>query len=120
MKIFTFMISMCLSVLLHAQQTSCESLIEYVEENGSKKGSVGAMQLLQSTWLINVDAYTINNTLVVIAEIKKDSYGFSTKQYIFCGIPESNWEYFSGFYSLTSTYGERFQKYIIEYQCDCY
>lgn len=64
------MISMCLSVLLHAQQTSCESLIEYVEENGSKKGSVGAMQLLQSTWLINVDAYTINNTLVVIAEKK--------------------------------------------------
>ena len=114
------MISMCLSLLLHAQQTSCESLIEYVEENGYKKGSVGAMQLLQSTWLKNVEAYSINNSIVVIAEIKKDSYGFSTKQYIFCGIPESNWEYFSGFYSLTTTYGERFQKYIIDYQCDCY
>ena len=120
MKILILTIGLFVSMHLNAQQTSCEDLIEYVEKNGYKKGSVGAMQLIQSTWLKNVEAYSIDNTLVVIAEIKKDSYGFSTKHYIFCGIPESNWDYFSGFFSLTTTYGERFQKYIIDYQCDCY
>ena len=57
-----------------------------------------------------------------IAEIKANEYSYSTKSYIFCGIPYSNWSNFkNGYnYSDSRTYGERFHAYIIDYQCSCY
>jgi hypothetical protein len=104
-----------------AQDVACDDLLKYVEKNGRLKGSVSQFQLIESSWLKEVKAYSIDNTIVVIAEIKRDDYGFNTKKYVFCGIPSSNWDsFYFGLTDLGKTFGERFQKYIFDYKCDCY
>jgi hypothetical protein len=93
--------------------------MEYVQENGTKTGNVSALSLMYSTWLKDVTAYTIEDKIVVIAEIKKDEYGLSTKKYIFCGIPKQNWEnFYWGVNDFGKSYGERFNKYIMDYRCN--
>ncbi|MEI6755354.1 MAG: hypothetical protein WCK78_19620 [Paludibacter sp.] len=107
-----------MSISMVAQDVSCDELINYVKKEGHYIESVSALQLLNSEWLREVEAYSIDNTVVVIAKIQQNQY--STKRYIFCGIPRSNWNnFYVGLNDLTKTYGERFHKYIIDYNCNC-
>ncbi|RXG29880.1 hypothetical protein [Leeuwenhoekiella marinoflava] len=104
-----------------AQDVACLDLLDYVKKNGYKKAEVSSYQLYDSSWLKKVTAYTIDNTILVVAEIKKDEYSIYTKEYIFCGIPSTSWDYFYyGLYDIGKSYGERFHKYIIKRQCNCY
>lgn len=104
-----------------SQQVSCDDLMDYVKTEGYKKGSISSYALFDSSWLKSVDAYQVDDVIVVIADIKKDEWGYSSKKYIFCDIPERNWRSFSSAYlNLNSTYGERFHEYILDFVCDCY
>ena len=104
-----------------AQDFSCNELMSFAKRNGYKIGNVGPMSLYDSSWLKNVDAYKVDNTIVVIASIKQDEWGISSKDYIFCGVPKSNWDRFNNAFSDWGTsYGERFHKYIYNYACNCY
>jgi hypothetical protein len=104
---------------LKAQNVSCEELIKHVKDNGDKIGNVGVYQLMDSSWLKEVTAYSIQNKIVVVAEIKDDKTSWITHKYIFCDIPKSNWESFDSPYDLNTTFGERFHTYIIDYKCNC-
>ncbi len=104
--------------IVSAQDVSCNELIDYVKKEGKYVGSVSVFQLLNSEWLKEVEAYSINNTIVVIAKIQVNQY--TTKKYIFCGIPKTNWDnFYVGLNDLTKSYGERFNKYIMDYTCNC-
>lgn len=105
---------------LSAQEVSCDNLIDYVIKKGNLKESVFPIQLINSSFLKEVKAYSIDNTIVVIAEYKNSQPSFTTKKYIFCGIPSSNWnDFYIGLSDLGKTFGERFHKYIIDYRCKC-
>jgi hypothetical protein len=108
-------------MLAFSQQYSCEEILSYVKSNGYKKSSPSSWYL-KSSWLKNVTAYELDDMIFVVADIKKDDWGYSSKEYIFCGVPSRNWD---NFYSITAilsedSYGEKFHKYIIDYVCDCY
>lgn len=123
MKRILLFLSFCLLSLLplQAQDVSCTDLMEFVQDKGYRKATVSSIQLMHSSWLKEVVAYSIENTIVVIAEIKRDEWGINTKKYVFCGIPSSNWDaFYLGLYDTNSTYGERFRKYVFDYKCDCY
>jgi hypothetical protein len=122
MKTFTFAI--ILSSLLHlsvkSQTVRCQELLDFVVENGNYKGEVSSLSLINSSWLKSVKAYQYKNSIFIVAEISTDDFGFSSKQYIFCGIPLRNWENFSnGLVDFDLGYGKKFHKYIIDYKCDC-
>ena len=104
-----------------AQDVSCEDLKNFIKQKGYKQEEVISLTL-DSSWLHNVVLYKYENKYYVIAEIKKDDFGFSTKSYVFCNIPYSNWTNFHSLYVISSntTYGERFHKYIKDYICNCY
>jgi hypothetical protein len=108
------------SLQSYSQTVSCNELLEYVLDEGSEIGKINPVQLYKSGWLESVEAYSISNSIAIIAEIKKDDYGFNTKKYIFCNVPQANWDaFYFGLYDKGKTYGERFHKYIIDYTCDC-
>lgn len=121
MKKIIFFASLIFSIGIHCQSVSCDDLLNYVTSKGYNFQSVSSIQLINSSWLKQVDAYKIEGKIAVVAEIKRDDIGFSTKKYVFCGISESRWDYFYyGLYDIGKSYGERFHKYIIDYQCNCY
>ncbi len=106
---------------IKAQDISCTTLMEYVIKNGYIKANVNSLQLINSSWLKDVTAYSVDNKIVVIAEIKTDNTGIFTKKYIFCGITSSTWDsFYYGLSDFGKSYGERFQKYIIDNVCNCY
>lgn len=108
------------SVVEISKLTDCDELIEAVESNANHYSSIPSYTLYDSSWLKSVEAYEYDGKLFIIAQIKRDSYGFSAKKYIFCGISKSNWGAFkNGLYDLDKTIGERFHKYIIDYTCNC-
>jgi len=118
--LISFMITA--SSIAFSQTVSCDELISYCENNGRFYQMVSSTILLiePSSWLYEVKAYYVEEILVVIAKIKRDAFGFNTKKYIFCNVPYDNWFNFNySFLDLNSTYGERFRKYIYDYQCDC-
>ena len=105
---------------LQAQDVKCSELFSFVVRNGHRKGEVSGISLWDSSWLKSVVAYSYKNTIFVVAEIKKDDFSFSTKKYIYCGIPPENWDNFqSSYVDINLTYGKKFHKYIIDYKCDC-
>jgi hypothetical protein len=104
---------------INAQNISCEELIRHVKQNGVFTGNIGIFQRIESSWLKNVTAYSIENQIVVVAEIKKDETSLLTHEYVYCGIPKSNWESFTNPFNSDKTYGERFHLYIIDYKCNC-
>lgn len=117
-RYLTVLIGCFLTISMVAQDVNCDDLINYVKKEGQYIESVSAIQLLNSAWLREVEAYSIENSIVVIAKIQQDQY--TTKRYIFCGIPRSNWNnFYVGLNDLTRTYGERFHKYIMDYKCNC-
>ncbi|QEC68737.1 hypothetical protein FRZ67_16020 [Panacibacter ginsenosidivorans] len=102
-----------------SQTSSCDEVLDFITTNGYYKASL-ASYTLNSSWLYKVTAYTYEYKTYVIAEIKKDEYAITTKKYIFCDIPSSNWINFQiGAYGDSNSYGERFHKYIMDYKCDC-
>jgi hypothetical protein len=108
------------SSTLTTNLTDCDELIEAVESRAYHYSSIPSYTLYDSSWLKSVEAYEYDGNLFIIAEIKRDSYGFSAEKYIFCGISKSNWGAFkSGLYDSNKTIGERFHKYIIDYTCNC-
>lgn len=114
------LLSLCLCNANYAQDVSCSDLAEYIKDKGYYKASL-ASYILNSTWLYKVTAYSYDYKVYVIAEIKKNEYSYQTSTYIFCGIPSQNWSNFQyGGYGDSNSYGERFHKYIIDYQCSCY
>lgn len=108
------------SILIKGQDVKCDELVTYVERNGRYYQEVNEVQLMNSTWLKKVTAYSIDNKIVVVAEIKRDQWGINTKKYIFCGITSDMWTaFYMGINDLDKTYGERFQKYIFDNKCNC-
>ena len=98
----------------------CEDLIAYATVNGKKIGSVSSLSLINSSWLKEVEAYNFEDNILVVATIKTETWQLQGKKYIFCGIPKENWEvFYNSYYDIGKTYGEKFHKYIIEYECDC-
>jgi hypothetical protein len=123
MKLKTLGISLfmlCNVLTVFSQEVKCTELMQFVKKYGKKKGEVSTLQLINSSWLNEVKCYEIDGVLAVIAKIKTNDYELYGKDYIFCGIPSSNWSaFYSGLYALNSSYGERFHKYIFDYKCDC-
>lgn len=102
-----------------AQDVSCEDLTAFVIDKGYLKASL-ANYTLNSEWLYEVKAYTYEYIIYVVAKIKPNQYSYQTKTYVFCGIPSQNWTKFQyGGYGESTSYGERFHKFIIDYVCDC-
>ena len=105
--------------MILSQDISCNELMSFIHEEGYLKSTLMNFTL-NSKWLYEVKAYSYDNSIFVEAKIKKNEYSFETNTYIFCGIPSINWSNFQyGSYGENSTYGERFHKYIFDYQCDC-
>lgn len=104
----------------YSQDVTCDELLTFVHEKGYLKSTL-MNYTLNSTWLYEVKAYSYDNVIFVEAKIKKNEYSIETNTYIFCGIPSLNWSNFqySSYNDNNSTYGERFHKYIINYECDC-
>ncbi|MDO7173704.1 hypothetical protein [Mariniflexile sp. AS56] len=102
-----------------AQDVKCDDLQSFIIKNGYYKASLSSISL-DSEWLYEVKAYTYKSKIYVVAKIKPKKYSYQTKSYVFCGIPNQNWSSFqhSG-YGDSSSYGERFHKYIMDYVCDC-
>lgn len=119
-KIIISFVFFLFSSSIFSQAVDCEDLIDYVKSNGSRKATVNSWQLINSEWLKEVEAWEIDDAIVVIASIKKDQYTFLAKDYIFCGIPSRNWDNFYNSWSdVGKTYGEKFHLYIIDYICNC-
>ena len=117
-----FILSLILAFnISNAQDVSCPELMKYVKSKGFIKDYiVPAITPYNSSWLIRVTAYNVENTIAVIAKIKTDNYGGS-KEYVYCGIPPNNWYNLKSIMtSSDNSYGKRFHKYIKPYKCECY
>lgn len=102
-----------------ATKISCNELLNFIVSKGYTKSSLSSY-VLNSSWLYKVTAYSYNNDIYVVAEVKRSEYSFSTDTYIFCGIPSTAWSNFQyGSYGDSESYGSRFNKYIMDYKCDC-
>ena len=118
-RIFTLLALCVFTFNSFSQTVSCNALLSFIKQNGSKKASLPSY-MMNSSWLYEVTAYSYEYKIYVVAEIKKSEYSYSTSTYIFCGIPSSNWSNFQyGSYGDSGSYGERFHKYIMDYRCDC-
>jgi hypothetical protein len=120
--LFILFTLICSSIATFSQNMSCEELMDYVEDEGYSEGTVGAFSLImESSWLKEVKGYSVEGNIVIIAEIKTDDFGLSSKKYAFCGVPSSSWRSFKGtFTDSDMSYGEKFHKYIMDYKCNCY
>ena len=122
MKKLLFLITLIFAFKIsNAQEVSCPELMKYVKSKGFLKDFVvPAVTAHNSSWLIRITAYNIENTIAVIAKMKTNDYGGS-KEYVYCGIPQNNWFNFTSIMtSSDNSYGKRFHKYINPYKCDCY
>jgi hypothetical protein len=119
-KIFlTLGLVISMSSLSYSQEVKCNDLLDYIVEKGYKKTTLQSY-ILNSSWLYKVTAYSYDYKIYVVAEIKENEYSYKTNTYIFCGIPSMNWQNFQyGGYGDPTSYGERFHKYILDYQCNC-
>ncbi|PHR10651.1 MAG: hypothetical protein COA40_13540 [Aequorivita sp.] len=119
MKHFFPILLICFSLNLSAQSVTCEDLMDFIETEGMYSSSVSSYTL-DSSWLSKVTLYSYDMNYFVVAHIKTSEFSYASTPYIFCGIPYRNWLNFkNGSYGDTDSYGERFHKYIFNYQCDC-
>ena len=105
-------------ISIHSQDVSCTELMTYIEQNGTNAGSVNSLSLSSSSWLFSVEAYSIENTIAIVATIKGTNSLSTKPKYIFCGVPKGNWDSFYGTL-IKNDYGDRFHKYIMDYKCNC-
>lgn len=101
---------------------SCDKLVKEVVQNATNIGGYSTLDLFRSDWLSKVDGYKYEGVIFVIAEVKrKNSLLYETDKYIFCGIPQKDWDSFA--YPLSDiglSIGEKFHKYIYDNKCNCY
>lgn len=100
---------------VYSQQITCEEAYRIIVTQGEVFNSVTP---LYSEWLKKVTAYKLYGEIYVKAIVKRDEYGTVTDAYIYCGIPKYNWDMFR-LYDPNPSYGEKFQKYIYDYTCNC-
>ncbi len=115
-RLITFILLCCLQYSSKSQSISCNDLISYAQTNGYLVGNVSP---LTSSMISSAKCYSIEGTYVVIADIKRDGSYYSDT-YIFCDVPQSNWQSFSSTCIGNCSHGERFHNLIINYKCDCY
>lgn len=96
---------------------SCDELIVFLKSNGEIIKTLSSYHL-SSSWLNRVTGYIYEGNIYAIAEIKDSEWPYKIKSYIFCNISESNWSNFDNIY-INGSYGERFHKFIFDYQCNC-
>jgi hypothetical protein len=106
---------------LKGQTTSCRQLIEDVYKYGTSKGTIDNSLFLTSEWLKKTEAFSIDNSIVVIAEFYTNESHSSSQRYVFCGVPPSNWDTFydNRMLLLDKSLGEQFREYIYDYKCNC-
>jgi hypothetical protein len=120
MKKFFLTLLMLISFNSYAQEVSCDDLLDFIKAKGSYVSGL-SNYIMNSSWLYEVTAYRYDSKYFVVAKIKENEYSYTTKSYIFCGIPYMNWSnFYYGGYGDSKSYGERFHKYIIDYTCNCY
>ena len=108
------MITITFSILsAKAQDIDCDDLMSHIKNKGSYRTTVNTYG---SSMLVSATLYSYDGDYFVIAKIKSGDYDFYGKEYIFCGVPYSNW---LNFYSNSSSYGKAFHAYIMDYKCDC-
>lgn len=119
MKRLIIILLLSFSFNISAQSVSCGELMGYIKSEGMYSSSISSYTL-DSSWLSNVTLYSYDMKYFVIADIKANKHSYGAKPYIFCNIPFSNWSKFkNGGYGESDSYGERFHKYIFDYQCNC-
>lgn len=119
MKKYLLIAFLFFGITSYSQSVSCEDLLSFIQDKGTYVSKTSSF-IMQSSWLQEVVAYRYESKYYVVAKIKKDEYSYSTNTYIFCGIPYMNWSNFQyGGYGDSNSYGERFHKYIMDYQCNC-
>jgi len=117
--LFIIMAFAAVTSTANSQKVECADLYAFIVENGYRKATV-QNYILNSSWLYKVTAYSYEYEVYVVAEIKENEYSYKTRSYIFCGIPNLNWQYFQyGGFDDSPSYGKRFHKYIMNYKCDC-
>ena len=105
----------CFKFSAFAQQVSCSELYEYVLDNYDHKKNAS---ILQSSMLVKVSYYEIDDSGVVVAHIKQNDWDLTGKPYIFCGISRLRWNSFTNA-GIFGSWGEAFHDYIMDYTCDC-
>jgi hypothetical protein len=98
----------------NAEDIDCDDLMSYIKNKGSYRTTVSTYG---SSMLVSATLYSYDGDYYVIAKIKSGDYDFYGKEYIFCGVPYSNWVNF--YYNGNSSYGKAFHAYIMDYKCDC-
>jgi hypothetical protein len=101
----------------YSQSISCQELFETVLNNYDDIQSVSCYG---SKMLAKVDYYTLRNNGFVVAYIKSNDYDFKGRPYIFCGISNVTWIYFKSEAIIEGSWGKSFNKYIMDYKCNCY
>ncbi|MBK6573609.1 MAG: hypothetical protein IPG21_14255 [Saprospiraceae bacterium] len=96
---------------VYAQNLSCDQLNSTIKSKGSKKKTF-TIDELHSSWLQEVTAYSFNGDIYVVASM-------NNRQYIYCGVPLISWDQFSSNCNGCS-YGQRFNKFIKNYKCNCF
>jgi len=105
MKKIILMILMLISFNSFSQEVSCEDLLDFIKTEGSYVSSV-SNYIMESSWLYEVTAYRYESKYFVVAKIKENEYSYTTKSYIFCGIPYMNWSnFYYGGYGDSNSYG---------------
>lgn len=88
---------------------SCNEAANYIIQNGKYLSSYSTFT---SSWIKSTDAYQYNNSLYIFIHTRQNN------SYIYCDVPYNNWQFFiSNGYS--TSYGQRFHKYIEPYKCNC-
>lgn len=99
----------------NGQGISCQDLYEIVTEEGYNYGSTSCYG---STAIAKAEYYTLEGTGFVIAYLKSNSYDYSGKPYIFCGVSSQRWSAFKSSGS-SGSWGEAYNEYIREMSCNC-
>ena len=119
MKLYFYILILLFSLKLYSQENKCSEFLNYIELNGELKSRLNNSDL-NSSWLFKVSEYKYDNINYVIIETKINRNNISIKKYIYCKIPDNNWNKFkNGENGISDDFGKLFWKYIIKYKCDC-
>lgn len=113
---FCVLTALCIKInTCNAQDITCGELAEYVTSNYDSRDLTTCFN---SSMLVKVEYYRLDDHGFVIAYIKSGDYDFTGTPYIFCGVSIYTWSNFktSGF---TNSWGKAFHQYIMNHKCNC-